>query len=567
MAQGKVNGNPGAHWAGAWTATGHLNFGKLTTYLMRDEQRPLCTTQKVVMSAFVSKLCTVWTLVASQVRSKLMIPERDSSDFPFVASDIAQLHRLRRDPSAASIDDATWKDLLLEPYCAALSHEVSIFGQQALYRRLRGGMGQARPDRIRALMEEPQREQELRCQMAPLRRAEQEIATLLYQDALPAKPVWARFTWLLPLALIASLVGVMLSTLAWAALLAVLCVLFGVQMRYGTRVEQWQRSMNSLLALLRVAASLDGQDAAATAGLNRALRRSVLIGAIPEMRSYQDWFALGNVNYYFDSSQLVGANLALLRDCFEYVADLEADIALARHLRQASVFCWAVRSESGTITMEDTVHPLLPDAQPLALNLQGRGAFISGQNGIGKSTLLRTLGLNLIAARAFGFCYAKSAAVPFTPVYASMQSEDSLFGGESLYMAELRRAKELLAAAAGPHPGVYIIDEIFRGTNHLESVSAAASVLDVLAAKGVVVVSSHNLVLASLLAHRLDPLCVAADAAGVLTLSPGVLAHTNGIALLSQRGFGGDVEANAAKVFDWLSTYLAHPADCSAVLA
>lgn len=43
------------------------------------------------------------------------------------------------------------------------------------------------------------------------------------------------------------------------------------------------------------------------------------------------------------------------------------------------------------------------------------------------------------------------------------------------------------------------------------------------------------------------------------TLAPGVLAHTNGIALLAQRGFGADIEAKAAKVFDWLGAYLAQP--------
>ncbi len=53
----------------------------------------------------------------------------------------------------------------------------------------------------------------------------------------------------------------------------------------------------------------------------------------------------------------------------------------------------------------------------------------------------------------------------------------------------------------------------------------------------------------------------------MLTLSSGVLAHTNGIALLSERGFGGAVQANAGKVFDWLSAYLAHQADCGGVLA
>jgi hypothetical protein len=53
----------------------------------------------------------------------------------------------------------------------------------------------------------------------------------------------------------------------------------------------------------------------------------------------------------------------------------------------------------------------------------------------------------------------------------------------------------------------------------------------------------------------------------MLALAPGVLAHTNGIALLNQRGFGPRVEAGAGKVFDWLSGYLAHPAASAAVLA
>ena len=91
--------------------------------------------------------------------------------------------------------------------------------------------------------------------------------------------------------------------------------------------------------------------------------------------------------------------------------------------------------------------------------------------------------------------------------------------------------------------------------------------IDALTRRALVVVSSHNLVLAPLLAHRLDPLCVRRAEDGTLSLTSGVLAHTNGIALLAERDFGPAVEANAGRVFDWLSAYLAHPADCSGVLA
>ncbi len=519
------------------------------------------------MSAFVSKLSALWTHAVNQCRTLLMIPDREPADFPFVASDVAQLHRLCSDPAGASLDDTTWKDLLLETWLARLSAEVSIFGQHALYQRLRSGQGAARRASVAQLMDDPAALELLHQRCKSLRHADQEIATLLYEEVMPARPWWAGCTWA-PLALLAaSIAAVLWTPAAWLASALALYVLVAAQARYHERIETWQRSINSLQMLLRVERLLDGPDAAAASKLNRGLTRNPHAKLMPGSSLYMDWFMLANVKHYFKCIGLVKENFTLLRACFTRLANLEADIALARHLLRAPAFCWAAFGAADAISLADAVHPLLPQAQPLTLALRGKGAFISGQNGIGKSTLLRTVGINLVAARAFGFCYARSALVPDLPVYASMQGEDSLLGGESLYMAELRRAQELLAAADGPHPGICIIDEIFRGTNHLESVSAAASVLDVLAARGLVVVSSHNLVLGSLLAHRLSPLCVARGADGVLTLSPGVLAHTNGIALLAQRGFGRQVEEGAGKVFDWLSAYLAHPADCSAVLA
>lgn len=537
--------------------------------------------QKGSMSAFVSTLSAVWTQAVTQLRAFLIIPDREPVDYGFVASDVAQVHRLCADPARGALDDATWKDLLLDTYRAQLSKEVSIFGQQVLYQRLRAGLDDdacaAVGERVRDLMGDPERLAALHRDCTSLRHADKEIATLLYEDAAPSVPWWVGKTWPLPLQLLASIAAVIVTPAAWLATGVVAYLLMSTQMRYYERVEEWERSMNALQMLLRVSSILGARKdalllpfagpAAAAGKLNRQLSRAPMVVMTPGARTYLDWFMLHNVNHYFKGVRLVHGNLDFLRACFLRVGELEADIALARHLLQAPVLCWAERHTSQSIALGGTVHPLLPQAQALSVRLDGGGAFISGQNGVGKSTLLRTVGVNLVTARAFGFCYAHKASVPDLPVYTSMQSEDSLFGGESLYMAELRRAQELLAAADGAHPGICIIDEIFRGTNHLESVSAAASVLDVLAAKGLVMVSSHNLVLASLLAQRLSPLCVRQHADGRLALEAGVLAHTNGIALLAQRGFGPAIEARAGRVFDWLNGYLAHPGDCDGVLA
>ena len=535
---------------------------------------------KGCMPAYFKKVSYFFSFLLTKFRVLAQIPDSEPVDYPFAASDIAQLHRIAHDPAVASVDPQTWNGLLLDPYFAMLAGQVSIFGKQVLHQRLADGLDDAPrtalAQRLRALMREPAQLEEMIRACRSLRRADTEIAALLFEETLPEVPPWAGYTWPLFAGLVASVAAVALTPLAWLGVAAFMYLLIALQMRYHDQIAAWDRAMESLQMLLR-AGSLLGKlqhplleqfaGAAPTAGkLNRRLSRSPFLNLIPGLRAYEDWFLAANVNHYFKGIGIVGAHRDFMRECYLRCANLEADLALARHLLDTAATCWAEASADGAIAIEQAVHPLLAHAAPLSIALQGKGAFISGQNGIGKSTLLRTVGLNLLVARAFGFCYARKATVSMLPVYASMQSEDSLLGGESLYIAELLRARELLAAAAGPQRGTLIIDEIFRGTNHMESVSAAAAVLDQLAATCMVIASSHNLILGSLLEHRLAPFCVARDEHGALTLAHGVLAHTNGIALLAQRGFGAPIEASAAAVFDWLSAYLAQPRSGSHVL-
>jgi len=121
-------------------------------------------------------------------------------------------------------------------------------------------------------------------------------------------------------------------------------------------------------------------------------------------------------------------------------------------------------------------------------------------------------------------------------------------------------------ALARRGPAIFLIDEIFRGTNQLESVSGSAAVPDTLAESGCVLVSSHNLILAPLLTRRLAPLCVA-RVDGRLQVEPGVLKETNGISLLATVDVDGVLAAKAGRVHDQLAAYyLAYPQACESVL-
>ena len=508
-------------------------------------------------------------------------------DYPFARSDVAQYARALSasgEAPPALLDQQTWDDMLLDQYSDRLTSETSIFGQQELHRRLHGGV--AGPDavaRVRALAEGEAGRSALQAACSGLRAAEAEIAGMLFGAGPAAAPRWTRWLKFLGPAMLAVAAATLLWWPASVLALGLWALLMGVQVKYYDQSQQWERLVQAMQLQLRahsllgklgegaVASAAPFAGGAAQAGrISRQLGRSPLEGFIPGLKEYGEWIGLTNIRRYFAGRDLVLAQRGFLRESFRMVAGLEADLALARELLAAPVVCWTTAAAdglaSGELALDGVVHPLLEQAMPLtfALPVDGGGAFISGQNGIGKSTLLRTLGLNLITARAFGFCYARSASVPLLPVYSSMQSEDSLSGGESLYIAELRRAHELLALARTGR-AFFIIDEIFRGTNHLESVSGAAAVLDTLAQHGTVVVSSHNLVLAPLLAHRLAPMCVGAED-GQLRVRAGVLAHTNGLTLLATHGFGPAIEGKAAQVHAWLSDYLAHPDDCGHVL-
>jgi MutS domain V len=487
------------------------------------------------------------------------------------------------------LDDQTWRDLGLTVYREYLSGEVSIFAKQVLHYRLRSGMAFTHASaasttqaRLTTLIDNTALMTELRKILEPLREADTEIAELLFTRLIPPTPAWLPYTPLLPTALAASFAGLLMSLYFLIVIAGVIALILVAQNIMRARLEEWEREAGSLQILLGTCTLL-GKSAhfrshpliagfsitrKKASAINRAITRLQWVAAIPGVVDYADWFLMSNVRHYRSSLNVIQTNRLFLQQCYETLANLEADTALACHLLATKSFCWATQSGSRQIAFHDMTHPLVDNAIPLSLTLNNQGVLVTGQNGIGKSTLLKTVGVNLIAGRAFGFCYARSAIISNLPVYASFNNEDSLSDGESLYNAELRRARELLIANENNQGSICLIDEIFRGTNHLEAVAAASAVLHALARNALIIVSSHHVVLAPLLEKSLTPVFLETRDGDLSTLrlTKGVLTTTNGIALLADHGFGKDIERNAQNILHWLNSYLAHPANAPDIL-
>lgn len=487
------------------------------------------------------------------------------------------------------VDDATWRDLDVRSYLQCIGSSASIFARQMLYHRLRSGADST--EFAAPLMEAVAGERMETAQVLAatrstrhrLRCIDVDITPTLFHGERIALPGWTRHigdaAWL-------ALVGLLLATSPSLGLSALAAWLVGTyvvfnawtQIKLYRTLMRWNTQRDGVLAMLQAARAL-GQSGQTTQHaalrplteqlpeierLLRALSPN-WIDRTPMLAEYANLFALYQYGQLAARTCGLQAQLQALQTVYVQLANCEAQLCLLEHVQTLPVVCraeFAAMSNLPNLEVHGMVNPLLDRPQALTLALQGKGAFVSGQNGVGKSTLLRGLGLNLLAARSFGFCYAASATVPRLAVWSSIQNEDSLATADSLYMAEMRRAETLLHVAEHPNGAVFLIDEIFRGTNNAESVAAAAAVLSHLAARALVVVSSHNVVLAPLLQPWLEPLRLVQDPAGgnaALTLEPGVLAHTNGLQMMQNYQFPAGVYATAGQVHAWFASYVAQP--------
>lgn len=148
-------------------------------------------------------------------------------------------------------------------------------------------------------------------------------------------------------------------------------------------------------------------------------------------------------------------------------------------------------------------HPLLPPSRAvrndLSLDGERQMLVITGSNMSGKSTLLRTVGINTVLALAGAPVRAASLRLSPLAVGASIRIQDSLQDGESRFYAEIKRVRQILDIAKGETPLLFLLDEIFDGTNSAERrIGAEAVVRSLLERSAIGLVTSHDLALAEI---------------------------------------------------------------------
>lgn len=130
---------------------------------------------------------------------------------------------------------------------------------------------------------------------------------------------------------------------------------------------------------------------------------------------------------------------------------------------------------------EQVGHVLIPGSKRVKNNIsltgEGKTIVITGSNMSGKSTFLRTVGVNAILALAGAPVCAKSFRISVLQVFTSMRTQDSLEENVSSFYAELKRLKQLIEYIKQPRPVLYFLDEILKGTNSIDRHNGAKALI------------------------------------------------------------------------------------------
>jgi len=481
----------------------------------RRDPGPGCYTHSLVnvssplfaVAAFVFIALAVSRFYAARRSRMLLARIREDwgkpSQRPTDVAMLANHHRSRlsTEGDRVPLTDRTWDDLGMDAVFQVLDRTEGTFGQQALYHRLRTIRTAEDLAAFEALVERvttnPDERQRAQLALARLRSADG------YDPWWLATPgVLMRQPWQIIYPLLAgAMVVMMLAVAVWPAALFALLAGFVLNitirgLTYGRlapltgpfrdtfsvlaaaeALAPLSQSGNTLLGPLRADLPKLARLQKIVQWIGRDAATAGEVGSL--IVEYLNVIFLVDVNAaYFAAGEFERCGDALFRVAGA-VGEIDAAVSVASLRTGTTEWTRPQFVEPGTrVSMQDLRHPLLKDAVPNSIELAPpNGVLVTGSNMSGKTTFIRTVGVNAVLAQTIHTCFASSYQAPVLQVRTCIGRSDDLAGGKSYYLVEVEAVLAMVRASASPEPHLFLFDELFRGTNAVERIASAEAVL------------------------------------------------------------------------------------------
>lgn len=238
---------------------------------------------------------------------------------------------------------------------------------------------------------------------------------------------------------------------------------------------------------------------------------------------------------------------------FQFVGATDVAISVDAYRKSLDYYSKPVFTNGRkSISCQEIIHPLLTDAVANSFEIRdGKSILISGSNMSGKTTFIRTIGINCILAQTVNTTLSKAMELPRLSVYSAIRIADDLMNEKSYYMEEVLTIKEMIENSSKEDAGLFLLDELFKGTNTTERVAAGKAVLSYLNQRNnLVFAATHDLELTdhlydSFRFYHFTEIIKNDELSFDYQLKDGKLLHTNAIRILEINGYPAEVIAAA----------------------
>ena len=234
---------------------------------------------------------------------------------------------------------------------------------------------------------------------------------------------------------------------------------------------------------------------------------------------------------------------------FQFVGAVDVAISVNTYRDSLDYYSKPVfNSAEKSFECQGLIHPLLKDAVANSLQIRdGKSILISGSNMSGKTTFIRTIGINCLLAQTINTTLSKAMKLPKLNIYSAIRIADDLMDEKSYYLEEVLTIKKMIENSSKDEAALFLLDELFKGTNTMERVAAGKAVLSHLNQRNnLVFAATHDLELTEHL-HDSFRFCHFTEIIEDEQLSfdyllkDGKLVHTNAIRILEINGYPKEV--------------------------
>lgn len=453
--------------------------------------------------------------------------KEDAFNFSMIES-----YFLNKDHATAHqvISDKTCNDLDFDALFMFLDRTHSKIGQQYLYNQLRiiqpnAEQAAVNEEIISTLATNETLRISIQQKLEKLNHKDAFYVQTLFQESHIQPPKWFSSVKLLSFFSLVTIVLSFYKPVFFGFFLIIFCINLGIHYWNKKNLVQYINSIPQLLRLNAVASHLFTNKKLQK--LHPKLATSIqLIQTIKNKMSFFQleanlqgefaifaWFVFEilKITFLIEPLLLFGVLRKLdtkrteIEAVFNFVGHVDMLVSITAVRKGEASYCIPNITKKNDIEVSEIRHPLIHNCVTNDLHLCNKSLLLTGSNMSGKTSFIRAVGINVITGLTLNTCFAKSMSFPLLQIYSAIRISDDLMNDKSYYFEEVTIIKEMIAASEQEAVCLFLLDELFKGTNTVERISAGKAVLSALAKNAnKVLVSTHDIELTDMLSETYE---------------------------------------------------------------